>query len=145
MLLGVALVARPSERSTGDTAATGVLTRKILHPSARWEAIAPMHDLHTTIGAIHVMQVTTSAFLAILFLQSGIDKLVDRAGNVGWLSGHFAKSPLRGMVPLLVTIITILELVAGALSAVGCLLIFFRADSTLAFYGAVVSAFSIVA
>jgi hypothetical protein len=104
-----------------------------------------MHDLHTTAGAIHAMQVLISAFLAILFLQSGIDKVVDRRGNLEWLKGHFAKSPLAGMVPALVTIITILELAAGILSAIGCLLIFFRRDSTLAFYGAVAAAFSLVA
>lgn len=104
-----------------------------------------MHDLHTPAGAVHATQVLASVFLAILFLQSGMDKIVDRSGNVGWLSGHFAKSPLAGMVPLLVTIITLLEMVAGLLSAVGCLMIFLRGDSTLAFYGAVASAFTIVA
>ena len=104
-----------------------------------------MHNLHTVAGAIHGMQVFASAFLAILFLQSGIDKVVDRRGNLEWLKGHFAKSPLAGFVPALVTIITLLELVAGALSAVGCLLIFVRRDSTLAFYGAIASGFAIVA
>jgi len=104
-----------------------------------------MHDLHTTVGAIHVMQIATSAFLAILFLQSGIDKVVDRRGNLEWLKGHFAKSPLAGMVPAMVTVITILEIVAGALSAIGCLLILFRQDSSLAFYGAVASALTLVA
>jgi hypothetical protein len=104
-----------------------------------------VNDLHTTAGAIHGMQVLISAFLAILFLQSGIDKVVDRHGNLEWLKGHFAKSPLARMVPVLVTIITILELAAGILSAIGCLLIFFRRDSTLAFYGAVAAAFSLVA
>ena len=104
-----------------------------------------MHDLHTTAGAIHGMQALISAFLAILFLQSGIDKVVDRRGNLEWLKGHFAKSPLAGMVPAMVTMITILEIVAGVISAVGCLLILFRRDSTLAFYGAVTAAFSILA
>ena len=104
-----------------------------------------MHDPHTTAGAIHAMQVLGSAFLAILFLQSGIDKVVDRRGNLEWLKGHFAKSPLAGMVPLMVTIITIMELAAGALSAVGCVLIFVRRDSTLAFWGAVVAGLSILA
>src|SRR5438477_6750390 len=104
-----------------------------------------MHDLHTPAGALHAMQALSSAFLAILFLQSGIDKVVDRRGNLDWLKGHFAKSPLAGMVSLMVTIITIMELAAGVLSAVGCLLIFFRKDSTLAFYGAVISALSLLA
>jgi hypothetical protein len=103
-----------------------------------------MQDLHTTAVAMHGMQVLISAFLAILFLQSGIDKVVDRRGNLDWLKGHFAKSPLAGMVPALVTIITILELAAGVLTAVGCVLILFRRDSTMAFYGAIVAAVSIV-
>jgi len=104
-----------------------------------------MHNFHTTAGAIHIMQVLASAFLAILFLQSGIDKIVDRRGNLDWLKGHFAKSPLAGFVPAMVTAITILEVVAGGLSAVGCVWILVRRDSTLAFCGAVISAISIVA
>jgi len=96
-------------------------------------------------GTVHLMQILVSAFLAILFLQSGIDKIIDRRGNLDWLTGHFAKSPLAGMVPLMVTIITVLEVAAGALSAIGCALIILRGDSTIAFYGAVVSALSILA
>jgi len=92
-----------------------------------------------------LLQIFVSAFLAILFLQSGLDKVIDRRGNLEWLSGHFAKSPLAGMVPLLVTVITLLELTAGALSAVGCALILLTHDSTLAFYGAAVAALSIIA
>jgi diacylglycerol kinase len=103
-----------------------------------------MHDIHTVSGAIHGMQVLASAFLAILFLQSGIDKVVDRRGNLEWLKGHFAKSLLAGFVPAMVTIITILELAAGVLSAFGCVWIFVRRDSTLAFYGAVISALSLL-
>jgi hypothetical protein len=104
-----------------------------------------MHDIHTTAGAIHGMQVLISAFLAILFLQSGIDKVIDRRGNLEWLKGHFAKSPLAGFVLGMVTIITILELAAGALSAVGCVVVLFRRDSSIAFFGAVAAAFSILA
>ena len=104
-----------------------------------------MPNLHTAEGATYLLQAFASAFLAILFLQSGIDKVVDRRGNLDWLTGHFAKSPLAGMVSWLVTAITILELAAGALSAVGCALIVLKHDSTLAFYGAVISAISIIA
>jgi hypothetical protein len=104
-----------------------------------------MQDFHTPAGAIHLMQILASAFLAILFLQSGIDKVVDRRGSLEWLKGHFARSPLAGFVPAMVTIVTILEIVAGGLSAAGCVVILFSRDSTLAFYGAVVAAVSIVA
>ena len=95
--------------------------------------------------ATYLMQIFASAFLAVLFLQSGIDKIVDRRGNLEWLSGHFAKSPLAGIVPALLICITILEVPAGALSAVGCVLVILLKDSTIAFYGAVLSAVAITA
>jgi diacylglycerol kinase len=104
-----------------------------------------MPNLHTSAGATYLMQILISAFLAILFLQSGIDKVVDRRGNLEWLKGHFAKSPLAGLVPLMVFMITILEIAAGALSGIGSALIIIAHDSTFAFYGAVVSALSILA
>ncbi|SRR6266513_1561767 len=103
-----------------------------------------MPILHTLTGAIFVLQILSSASLAILFLQSGIDKLVDRHGNLEWLKEHFAKSSLAGVVPAMVTVITILEVTAGALSAIGCVVIIFWRTSTVAFYGAVVSAVAIV-
>jgi len=101
--------------------------------------------MKTPSEAIYVMQILISAFLAILFLQSGIDKVVDRRGNLDWLKGHFVKSPLAGVVPLMVFAITTLELAAGALSAIGCALIIVSRDTMVAFYGAVVSALSILA
>src|SRR5437870_2395496 len=104
-----------------------------------------MANLHSSDGATYFLQVLVSAFLAILFLQSGIDKVVDRGGNLEWLKGHFAKSPLAGVVPLMMTAITILEVAAGALSAIGCGMLVFSCSSTIAFYGAVVSAVAIIA
>jgi hypothetical protein len=95
--------------------------------------------------ATYLMQILASAFLAILFLQSGIDKVLDRRGNFEWLKGHFAKSPLAGIVPALLICITILEVAAGALSAVGCVFIILSRDSTVAFYGAAISAVAVLA
>src|SRR5438105_6992926 len=104
-----------------------------------------MENLHTPYGATFVLQAFTSAFFAILFLQSGLDKVLDRRGNLDWLTGHFAKSPLAGMVGLLLVIITILEIAAGVLSALGCLGILFWHDSTVAFYGALISGLALLA
>jgi len=101
--------------------------------------------MHTFAQAIYLMQIFSAAFLAILFLQSGIDKVADRRGNLEWLKGHFAKSALAGVVPALATVITILELAAGVLSGVGCLMLIVLRDSTVAFYGAVISAVAIIA
>jgi len=104
-----------------------------------------MAALHTSANAIYLMQILVAAFLAILFLQSGIDKIVDRSGNLEWLKGHFAKSPLAGIVPALLICITILEVAAGVLSAVGCVLVILARDSTVAFYGAAISAVAVLA
>ena len=104
-----------------------------------------MPNMHTSEGVIYLLQILASAFLAILFLQSGIDKIVDRRGNLEWLTAHFAKSPLGGIVPAMLTAITILEIAAGALSAIGCVMIMISRDSLLAFYGAIIAAIAIVA
>ena len=94
--------------------------------------------------AWYLLQLLVTAFLAILFLQSGIDKIVDRQGNLQWLSGHFEKSPLTGFVPLLLGILTIVEVAAGLLSGIGVFALLFAHNSTIAFYGAVVSAVAIL-
>jgi hypothetical protein len=104
-----------------------------------------MPSLHTLTGAIYLTQIFGSAFLAILFLQSGIDKVIDHRGNLEWLKGHFAKSPLAGVVPILLAGITILEVAAGALSAIGCIMLIVSRVTAIAFYGAVISAVAIVA
>jgi hypothetical protein len=104
-----------------------------------------MVDLHMGAGAIFISQMLVSAFLAILFLQSGIDKIVDRQGNIEWLKGHFAKSPLAAIVPVLFGILTLLELSAGVLSGIGFFALIFSHDSAIAFYGAVVSAVAVTA
>ena len=104
-----------------------------------------MPSLHTLTGAVYLMQIFGSAFLAILFLQSGIDKVVGYRSNLEWLKGHFAKSPLGGVVPILLMGLTILEVAAGALSAIGCVILIISRETTLAFYGAVISAVALIA
>ena len=91
------------------------------------------------------MQILASAFLAILFLQSALDKIFDRRGNLEWLTGHFAKSPLARMVPVLLLAITLLEVCAGGFNAVGCALIVISRNAGIAFIGAILSALAILA
>ena len=94
--------------------------------------------------SLFLLQLLVSAFLAILFLQSGIDKIVDRQGNLQWLNGHFAKSPLAKLVPLLFGVLTLIELGAGVLSAIGFVLLIVSHEPGIAFYGAIVSATAIL-
>lgn len=62
-----------------------------------------------------------TAFFAIVFLQSAIDKLVDREGNIAFFSDHFKSSPLSGMVPMMFWALTLLEATAGGLCGLGLL------------------------
>src|ERR1700730_4539728 len=94
--------------------------------------------------SLFLLQLLVSVFLAILFLQSGIDKIVDRQGNLQWLSGHFAKSPLARMVPLMFGLLTIIEFAAGVLIAIGFVALLFTHNPTIAFCGAVVSAVAVL-
>ena len=95
--------------------------------------------------SVYLLQLLVSAFLAILFLQSGIDKIIDRQGNLQWLSGHFAKSPLAGTVGPMFAVVTLLEISAGALSGMGCVVLILTHDSMVAYLGAVVGAINLCA
>ena len=104
-----------------------------------------MPNVHSPEAASYILQVLVSAFLAVLFLQSGIDKVVDRKGNREYLNQHFARSPLAGTVGPMFIVITILEVSAGALSGVGCALLLLTHDSMVAYLGALIGGINLVA
>lgn len=84
-------------------------------------------------------------FVAILFIQSGLDKIFDRKGNLEWLTGHFSKSILNGTVPLMFPVITIMEVMTGLLAAVGIGYFLFTGSTMVIFYSAVVGSASLTA
>ncbi|GBD24978.1 hypothetical protein HRbin30_00292 [bacterium HR30] len=73
-----------------------------------------------------VTRFLVTAFFAVTFLQSGLDKVIDRESNLQYLSEHFQSTPLSPWVPQLLTAITVLELIAGGLCGLGLLLLDFR-------------------
>ena len=85
------------------------------------------------------------AFLSILFLQSGLDKVFNYKGNLDYFKSHFAKSPLKNTVGLMMPAITLLEVGAGVLSAIGLVLLLLNGDSQIGLLGAQVSLLSIIA
>jgi len=101
--------------------------------------------LDTLLDPLTSAKILTAAFLAILFLQSGLDKVLDFKGNLGWLQGHFAKSPLRGptVAPMLL-VITLTETAAGAACAIGAVLLATGKPATVATGGAQLAALNIV-
>ncbi|HMJ51322.1 MAG TPA: hypothetical protein VK540_04580 [Polyangiaceae bacterium] len=90
------------------------------------------------------MRLAVAAFLAMLFLQSGIDKIVDRKGNVAWLTGHFARSPLASLVIPMLATITAVEIAAGTFSALGLLTLLLTGNRSFAAVGALLSVAAIL-
>ncbi|WP_024482327.1 hypothetical protein [Cellulophaga baltica] len=83
-------------------------------------------------------------FLIITFLQSGVDKILDWKGNLGWLKEHFSKSPLKNSVPLLLSIVLITEMIAAFLCIGGIYQLLVENKTGLAFYGALFSCISLL-
>ena len=96
-------------------------------------------------NAIPSIQLLSLAFLGILFLQSGLDKVFNYKGNYDWLKGHFAKSPLKNTVGLLMPVITILEVAAGICCFIGMIQIILNGRTQMGFIGAQLAALSILA
>ena len=82
-----------------------------------------------------VMQILFSGFMAILFIQSGLDKVVNWKDEKAFYKKHFSKTFLAGTMDLLMPTITIVELCAGLLSAGGVIYYVISGDKMLACVG----------
>ncbi len=96
-------------------------------------------SLYESLGAV-----CFCVFWAILFLQSGFDKITDRKGNLEWLIGHFSKSFLKGTVPLLLTTLTLFEIATGFVCIAAIVEIVWLKTFSLAQLGATLSAVSLL-
>jgi len=79
-------------------------------------------------------------FIAITFLQSGIDKISDWNGNLSFLKDHFSKTFLKKSVPLMLGIIMFSEIIVGFLSIVGIIQIYLSQTTSFGFYASVIAA-----
>lgn len=89
-------------------------------------------------------QLLVALFLAVLFLQSGVDKAVDFSGNLSWLQGHFAKSPLRGQVKPMLATVTVTECAAGLMCAAGAVQLVASGSASIALWGSQLAALNIL-
>jgi drug/metabolite transporter superfamily protein YnfA len=78
----------------------------------------------------NVASILVLVFLALTFLQSGYDKLFHWKDNLGWLTGHFANTVLKKVVPLALFRI---------LCVVGAIELFVNEGRTFGFYGGIFS------
>lgn len=83
--------------------------------------------------------------VAVLFIQSGLDKVFNWKGQLSWLTGHFSETLLSKMVPVMLVTITIMELATGFLCAAGIIYLLAAGSTLLIFYAAVLGSLSIIA
>ena len=92
----------------------------------------------------HITEILALLFLIVTFLQSGVDKVTDWKGNLSFIKEHFKNSPLKNSVPLLLAVILVFELLAGAIMFVGIFHLATTGNSEMALIGTVLSAITLI-
>jgi len=92
----------------------------------------------------HATTLILLIFLSIVFLQSGVDKLKDWKGNLGWLQSHFSKTLFKNLVAPLLGILLLLELASGLLALAGLVHVALHQNTTIAFYAALLSCITLL-
>ena len=87
----------------------------------------------------------SALLMAILFIQSGLDKVFDWKGNLGFLTEHFSKTFVAGMVPMMLGTITLLELATGIVAAGGFVKALLTGDTIFIFVSSILGAASLTA
>ena len=82
--------------------------------------------------------------VAILFIQSGLDKVFDWKGNLEWLTGHFSKTFLARFVPVMFATITVLEVATGLIAAAGVVYYLFAGSLSWLFAASILGATAII-
>ena len=91
------------------------------------------------VSILIIVQTLIGFFIAAALVQSGLDKITDRKGNMDWLMGHFSKTFLSSSVPIMLTVVTLLELAGGLLCGIGALMVLFGQCSLWLMYGLTIS------
>ncbi|WP_440879599.1 DoxX family protein [Tenacibaculum sp. C7A-26P2] len=92
----------------------------------------------------NLTQILILLFLVATFLQSGVDKVTDWSGNLSFIKDHFKNSPLKNMVSILLSIILVMEITAGAFMFIGIFNLVTTGSKDLALLGVQLSSLTLV-
>ena len=92
-------------------------------------------------NTIEIVQILSSIFFSIVFFQSGIDKFVDRKGNLSFFESHFRNTLFHKVHSQALTILLFFELVAASLCTYGCFYSIIYKNTGFIFYGLLVTSF----
>jgi len=92
----------------------------------------------------NIASVLVLVLLAATFIQSAYDKTMYWKDNLEWLNGHFAKTPIKKMVPFSLFLILLLELISGILCVSGCIQLLMTNQKIFGLYGAIFSCITLI-
>tara|TARA_Y100001970_G_C14244517_1_gene867132 strand:+ start:2419 stop:2922 length:504 start_codon:yes stop_codon:yes gene_type:complete len=95
-------------------------------------------------GPMELCQILIAIFLFIAFFQSGLDKIIDKKGNLEFLKMHFSNSPLIQIIPFMLLILTFLEIIGSLMLGYGVYYAFVNRSTLWIFYGFVLLAITII-
>jgi len=88
---------------------------------------------------IYITELIILTFLAIVFLESGFDKIINWKGNIKWLKPHFSKTILKNKITFSLGIILLLETITGFLAILAILSILINQNTEIAFITAIIA------
>lgn len=91
-----------------------------------------------------MIKILVTLYSAALFIQSGFNKVLDWSGNRAYINGMFEPTVLRPFVPLLMPVITAVEVAAGLFSLNGALWLILGGRDTTAVLGLLLGAKAIL-
>ena len=89
-------------------------------------------------------QIFIALFLIVVFLQSSLDKILERNSNLVFFQSYFSATILKPFISYLLTIITIFELIGASTLIYGVYYAFVFKTTLWIFYGFVILAITII-
>ena len=80
-------------------------------------------------------QIFIAFFISIVFLQTEIDKILNRKENLEFFKGHFSNTIFKKLYSVLLSILTLLELTGGLMLVYGLYFAFVEKTTIWIFYG----------
>ena len=89
-------------------------------------------------------QILIAIVFIITFIQSGLDKVIDRKGNLIYFKDHFSNSILKNYTSIMLTFITLFELICGSALIYGVYFSFVERTTLWIFYGFVMCIINLI-
>lgn len=83
-------------------------------------------------------------FFSIVFIQSGMDKIIDKKGNLTFLMSHLEKVFSRVLIKVAFYIVTFLEIASGMLCFIGLVQLLFFKQKYLGLIGIVLGSVALL-